>query len=339
MQTILSISEMKYTKDNVNNQMLPADIDAILALYKANYPQLKYIDIAIPLNSNDEFVTNGNKPSPLTVEAYEALWIKKIQDAGYLPLLRGTFCDAEGIYNFPINKQDGAYWQAKVMAWVKRVSPLLNRGAIIAILPESTNNAFNGNMFLTGQLPDAYNLFFTNLITTLQTQLSGLGIEIYITNNFTELQSGWIGATIPTAMQATIMDDYGSEPRPVAGIQADIEAMKAKFGFPVGLQEWADIDGQGAQYTANMVAMFLDEIAKGNLFMVNLWCGWAGGKESILTNTNGVWALNDSGRALIPFFAKPTPPPVTPGKIPAFNFTGTLVSDGKGNISFTVKQN
>lgn len=337
MQTILSISSMKYSKDNVANQMSASDIDAILALYKSNYPALTHIDIAVPLNSNADFIAHGNKPSPLAVEDYEALWIKKIQDAEYLPLLRGTFCDAEGIYNFPILKADGATWKAKYLAWVKRISPLLNKGAVIAILPESTNNAFNGNLFLTGQMPDAYNVFFTDLIKTINSQVNPLGVSVYITNNYTEIASGWCGA-LPAVMQAVVVDDYGSGDRSVAQLQGDIDAMKTKYNLPVMLQEWGDIDGHGAQYMTDMAAMFTSEIAKGTLTMVNFWCGWSGTKEAILNHDNGVWSLNDSGRALIPFFAKPTPPPPTPGKLPAFSFTGTLVSDGKGNLTLTAKQ-
>lgn len=358
--TILSIDEMKLTKDVVNNQLLASDIDQIIAIYKANYPTQSHMAISVPISPNADFLTHGNKPSPLPVEDYEKLWVSKIHAAGLNVIFRGTFCEAEGIYNFPILKADGPTYKAKSIAYVNRILPQLKKGDVIGILPESTGNAFNGNLFLTGTMPDDYNKFFTDLILSINALVNPLGVTTYITNNYTEINSGWAGA-LPAVMLGTIIDHYGEGSRTVADMQKDLEALRAKYKLPIGLQEWGDIDGQGPDYMKTMAVMFTQEIAKGTLFMVNFWCGWSATKEGILDNTNGTWSLNDKGKALIPFFTAavstlPVPvPPSTPTPIPpsgtniplftlpvftlpAFTLPGTIISDGKGNLSFTVTQ-
>lgn len=312
---------MKLTKDVINSQISAADIDQILALYKANYPTLNTIDVDVPLSSNAEFKAHGNNPSPLTVEDFEKLWITKCHNAGYSVYLRGAFCDAEGIYNFPILKADGATWKGKAMTWLNRVMPLLKSGDKIGIFPEATNNAFNGNLFLTGNLPDAYNSFFVDLINSIKGVVPA-GVTVLITNNYSEIINGWAGA-IPGAEGKVVVDHYGggdTGARTVANMKANIEALHTKYNLPVVLAEWADIDNQGVQFVKDMCAMFSalpSDVFEG----VVLWCGWESPAEGILTHSNGAWALNDKGLALKDFFAGtapvPTPTPTpTPTPVP-----------------------
>lgn len=301
MITIRSIDVMKLSKDNVNNQISPSEIDQIFTIYKTNYPSLTHIAIAVPLNSNDEFKAHGNNPSPLAVEDYEKLWVEKIHANGWGVLFRGTFCDTEGLYNFPITKADGQTWQAKALAYVERITPQLQANDIIGILPESTENAFNGNLFLTGSMPNDYNIFFVNLIGEIK-KIIPQGVKVYITNNWTELNSGWAGG-IPSAMGAVVQDDYQQT---IDAQKANIESSHSKYSLPVFVQEWGNIWNSDPTLYSQMATLFSSE---PNLIGINWWCGWDTPNEGILTHANGTWTLNDKGKALIPFFSSGTTPP------------------------------
>lgn len=288
---------MKFTKDVLATPMTQPQVRQYVSLLKSSFPAITHIAISVPLNPNSDY------PQGFKANEYEALWISEIQAQGIGVLLRGVFCEAEAIYNFPFNQSGATYYLNKTSVYLDRIKPLINSSAIIGIFPESTNQIYIngisqgfGNIFLgNGTQPAAYLDFFTKLKALSLSKLPNN--KVLITNNFTELNSGWAGG-IPALIGETVEDDYQIS---VAAMKANLDTLKAKYNLPIFVQEWADDENLGLN--ANMADMF-----KNYPVDVNFWVGWNFGNEGILSGNLGALTLNSKGVALQPFFAGSTPP-------------------------------
>lgn len=205
-----AVDVMKLTKDVVNAQPSDATIAAIVASAKAL--NATHVAIAVPLDSNAEFLAQGNNPSPRTVEQFTAAWANAIHAAGMNVLWRGTFAEFEqggtvdnspvpgahtilGLYRFPFyvpgDPANGGYtagarppqwWLTKVADAIHRLAGygVFKAGDVIGFLPEprSNQNVWDSKWNFLGinNDPDVYAAFFQALKATEDSAFAAAGI-------------------------------------------------------------------------------------------------------------------------------------------------------------------
>ena len=316
---IKSLDVMKLTKDNVGDPLSVAEIQTLLSSVKAGFPAISHIAISVPLGYAPEV---------------EQRWITEIHNAGLRVILRGAFVDSEGLYGSEIHKDTPAYWQGRCVSYINSVKGQLLNGDMVGILPEGTNNAFNGNLFLTGPLPETYNDFFLGMFDAIKPLLPA-GVTLATTNNYTEVKSGWVGGSLHAKQGWVVIDHYGSGDQSVADMEADLRGLSTQFGLlPIFLQEWGDTGNRGVTYAKEMCAMFTRLGNENILAGLNLWAGWsAGTAEGILNDDYTLHAKADGYRDF--FAGVPTPPPPPPDPDPTPEPVTDLqpVVDAINNIS------
>lgn len=298
---IKSLDVMKLTKDNVGSPLSVTEIQTLLTSVKAGFPALSHIAISVPLGYAPEI---------------EQRWITEIHNAGLRVILRGAFVDSEGLYGATIRKDTSTYWINRCVQYVNNVKSQLLSGDIVGLLPEGTNNAFNGNLFLTGPLPQTYNDFYMGMFSAILPLLAP-GVLLATTNNYTEISSGWVWRSISDFQGWVVIDHYGSGDQTVADMEYDLRGLYDKYGLPIFLQEWGDTGNRGVQYAKDMCAMFARLGNENILAGLNLWAGWsAGTNEGIL---NDDYTLSPKADGYREFFAgTPVPPPnPVPDPVPA----------------------
>ncbi len=315
--------------------------------------------ISIPLNSTAEFQANANKPSPLTVEQYTQAWCDAIHKAGMGVIFRGTFCECEGIYNFALHKDTAAYWEAKAVAYITNNPTFFASGDIFAPFPESTN-IFAGKPFgdIYVLMPNGtsdYANFFIGLNKATQAAFLKINKAVKTgmsTNNYTEINSGWIPQALFDDAKAIVVDTYGTP----AVIDTELRSIYAARGkYPIFHQEWG-LDYVATNPTTEMQA-FLDgtqkRVTDGIQNALNYWGGWTGTPEAIFViDTEGNYQLNGLGQQLQAFYGETvvvtpvppvvtTPPATTTFVLPkgTYKSTLTLVSDGAGGLTFQLTPN
>lgn len=323
---IRSIDCMKYTKDLCTNQFSDAQIQSAIASYKSAHANV--VAISIPLSSNAEFVAHGSIPSPRTVENFTKVWCDTIHNAGMNVLFRGVFCENEAIYNFPFQQQTSDQLIAKIKNYITSHPDFFADGDYFAPFPEGTNvipgHNF-GDIFVA--LPNgasSYADFFIALHKAENEAFTQIGKRVnigYSTNNWSELNSGWIPNSLFDDAGIVCMDDY--ETPNVA--DQHIRDIVAKKGHPMFHQEIA-IDYSVSDPVAEM-QLFCDgikqRVSDGVQVGVNWWGGWTGANESIIEDDGqGGFTLNPQGKVLANLYAsydtQPTPTPVpTPVPVPS----------------------
>lgn len=367
---IVSLDCMKLVKDEINNQ--PSDVlfQNIINLVKNNFPGVTHIAISVPLNSNADFVSHDNKPSPRTPEAFTDFLLDIIHAAGYNAIIRATDCYGEGIYNFPFQPQSAAYWINEVTIHLTAHKAHLKDGDIAAYFPEfeGQNNGFGENV------TDSWNNFYQGLITAVNQWSTTNGIKITsdTTINESEANSEWYPQVNVIDQKGFVVDYYPDanitdENTWIANLKTTIDTLNNKYGlksFPVFLQEIADTRNpqNGSTQVANpqMLANAFTQVIwpylqSGELSGVNFWNLFDTPQEGILTIDGNSVSLNPKGQALAKAFQAvaghipsplpiptPVPPPTEPVYPDAFTYTGnitiknvTVTSDGKGAIDFS----
>ena len=365
---------MKLCKDTVNGQPSDTLIQNILDLVKNNFPGVTHIAISVPLNSDADFVSHGNEPSPRTPEAFTDFLLDTIHGAGYNAIIRATDCYGEGIYSFPFQPNTAQHWINEATAHLTAHKAHLKNGDIAAYFPEfeGQNNGFGANV------TDSWNNFYKGLITAVEgwSTTNGIAITSYTTINESEANSGWYGQDIVAAQKGFVVDYYPDanitdETAWIANLKSTIDNLNNKYGpksFPVFIQETADTrnpnTGATQQTNPQMLADAFTQVIhpylqSGELNGINFWNLFSTPQEGILTIDGNSVSLNPKGEALAKAFqtvVSPTPtpptpvPPVPPTPTPpvdptvpeAFTYTGpitfknvTVTSDGKGNIDFS----
>jgi hypothetical protein len=219
---------MKLTKDVVNAQPSEVTIAAIVASLKTL--NLTHIAIAVPLNSNAEFLAHGNNPSPRTVEQFTAAWANAIHAAGLSVLWRGTFAEFEhdrvvdstpspgahtvlGLYNFPFyvpgdpanyaytaGLRSQQWWLGKTAEALTRLASygVFKPGDLAGFLPEPRSNQNlwdrKWNFLASNNQPDTYGAFFQALKTTEDSAFARAGVTGVTTGLHAEEGSLFLGS-------------------------------------------------------------------------------------------------------------------------------------------------
>lgn len=316
MLDIRCVDTMKWNKDTVTNQPSDATINAILDAFKPL--NLTHVAISMPMNTTAEMTAHGSTPSPRTLEDFTKVWVDAIHAHGWKALYRGTLCEIEGIYNFPLITLDTQALIDKVNAY-----PLKGSMDIFAPIPEGTGRVFNQLPFLPNPVQDNYAKLFLGINTPMSA------------NNFTELASGWMPRAIIDNAKVVAVDHYGTS-HLVADLMADIRSLKTKYGYPVFWQEFADLwQGYDGGYLDSFFSGVKTLVDEGTLTGFSWWGGWTGTNEAILTkNTDGTFALNQKGLKLKAFYDLFLPPvlPQTEKVVQVYGTSTIVAVTDKGNI-------
>lgn len=353
MSKFISFSLMKLQKDVVNGQPSDTLFTNIVNLVRNNFPGVTHLEVTVPINSEAEFKTYGNNPSPRTPEAFTDFLLDTIHNAGYNVIIRATDAHGEGIYNFPYVPNTALHWINQATTHLTAHKAHLKSGDVAAYFPEfeGQGNGFGANV------TDSWSDFYKGLVNAVATWSTANGIDIksFTTINESEASSGWYGQDILQVQKAFVVDYYPDanitdETQWIQNAQTTIDLLHNKYtpSYPVFLQEIADTRNpqNGSTQTANpqMLADFHTNVAvpylnSGKLLGINYWNLFDTPQEGIIKIDGTSVSLNSKGVALAKAFqasVSPTPPNPTPTP-PAFvipAFSGTLVSDGKGNITF-----
>lgn len=322
--TYRSIDAMKYTKDNVRSQPTDFFITSYCNFLAANF-NITHVAIAVPLEAQADWVSAGVVlPSPRTVENYTKKWCDAIHAAGLKVLFRGSYCQIEGTYDFPQlvgpNRITQSAWMTKISNLITNNPTWFQTGDIWAPIPEGTGNGIfsDATSFIDyggSGVQANYAAFFAALHSTSNTAFSGISVSGVITglstNNWSEVNSGWIPSSLFTDAGLTVFDDY---PHDVATLINDYDVAYAK-GHNIYHQEWSDYWNSGmtqptrTAYLQGIYNKMVDYANAGKLIGFNYWGGWTDGSgEQILTNsgtdTSPVWGLAFNGAILQSYFQK-----------------------------------
>lgn len=333
MALIISLDCMKLSKDVLNSQPSDTLFQNIVNLVKNNFPSVTHIAISVPLNSNADFTTHSNKPSPRTPEAFTDFLLDTIHAAGYNAIIRATDCYGEGIYNFPFQTNTAQHWVTEATNHLTTHKTHLKDGDIAAYFPEfeGQNNGFGANV------TDSWDNFYKFLITDIATWSTANGIKItsYTTINESEAASGWYSQDIIAAQKGFVVDYYPDanitdSATWIANLKTMIDALYNKYGvksFPVFVQETADTrNPQSGTTQATNPQMLADAFTQviypylqsGELNGINFWNLFDTPQEGIITISGNSVSLNAKGQALAKAFqsvVSPTPNP-TPTPVP-----------------------
>lgn len=290
---------MKLTKDLVNNPLSDSDILKVVQSVKAT--NATHIAISVPLDFPD----------------YAKKWCNVAHANGLKVIHRGTWSAIEGIYNF--TKAVGAnrpadtinHWVNITASYIVANPELFADGDLWAVLPERTEGIFqDATAFLPAPLPDNYTAFFNALVDASEAAFAQVGKKVLVgfsANNWTEVNSGWIGQGFFDRARITCVDHYGTDHLP-ASMYTELKAVYDKHLYPVFLQEWGNYWNNGS--LSDAVSMFdtFDKLAADKILVgFNYWGGWSGNPESIF---NADYSLNDKGKELAKRFANAVPTPV-----------------------------
>jgi hypothetical protein len=327
MTPIISFDPMKLQKDVVNNQPSKTLIDTIITTVKNNFPGVTYIAVSVPINTTSEFQAHGTNPSPLSIEDFTALWIDEIHNAGYGVVLRGTACECEKIWNFPLHVDNHSYFVNKGLDFLNRMKPHLKNGDICGIYPELEGHIWDGTGACindTGNQSADYNTFYVSFVQAIKDWSTTNNIHLfpYITINRSELISGWVQQPFFQAMGAVVYDYYGDN-QTIQEMPGKIDEAFNKYHLPLYQQEWGDTRSASTvaadpTHTAQMAQVFFDKIKSGEMIGINFWNLFDTPQEGILTINGNNVSLNAKGIPLASTFQKnfgsqqPVPPPPTP---------------------------
>lgn len=357
---ILSLDSMKLVKDTIGLQPSHVLYQNIVDLLINNAPGITHIAISVPINNSAEFEQYGNKPSPLTPEAFTDMLLDTIHNAGYGALIRGTDCYGEGIYNFPFKPQTAQEWINEITPYLTLHKAHLKNGDLIGLFPEfeGEQNSSSGQIQAFGaNVTDSWPNFFTGIISAVKTWSTENGIDLipYTTVNASEALSGFYPEGVVQVQGGFVIDNYPpatglTDAEWIASAKQTIDTLNTKYGpFPVFLQEIADtraaVDGVFPQLAdPGLTAEFLTQVGipylqSGHLLGLNLWCLFDTPQEGILTIDGDSVSLNPKGQALSQALktafgsvtTTPVPtPPITPTP-PAANtvqVSGTMTTNG-----------
>lgn len=369
---IISLDNMKLSKDTVNNPPSLALINNITSLVASSFPGATHIATSTPINIDSEFQSHGNSGSPDTLTVK---WIDNIHASGLNVLLRGTDCGFEGIYNFPLTKRKGSEWIQRGIDFLNRMKPHLKDGDICGLYPEFDSTLF-GKQFQaiddgTGDAARDANNFLLNFSQAVLDWgiANNIKIHPYITINRSEMINGYIGQPVWQKMGAVVYDFYGFN-QTLGEMSPLVDEAFNKYKIPVFQQEWGDtraanIVASDPTFTSEMAQIFFDKIADGEMLGINFWNLFDTPQEGILTISGDSVTLNAKGKPLSDVFKKnfgtatppapippqpipPTPippqpnpvppPPIPPLPTPVFSQTipVTLTGEIKGSFTFSL---
>lgn len=316
-----SIDAMKITKDNVTGQPNDTYITRYCQFLVANF-NITHIANSTPIDIQADWVAAGSTPSPRTITAYLQAWADGIHNVGLKVIWRNTFCGLEGLYGFthkvgagntfPLGTAASAAtdgqttYLGKIYAFIVNNTSLFRAGDIFAFIPEGTNGIFSEPTSWVPYSGAGAQANYQQIMVDLKSvcdqalaaaQINGVYSD-YNTNNFSEINSGWLPSAIYSTQQSITMDHYGIT-HAVSEMQSDYNTALSR-GSPYSIfhQEWSDYwDDPGSitnpnriTYLQNMYAMMGTFVPTGKLYGFNYWGGWdmtKGSYESILSVLGG----------------------------------------------------
>ena len=248
-------------------------------------------------------------------------WLDAIHAKGMKAICRFSHQNMEGTYGqgkyVGPSRQPIQFWIDKSGDMIRELGTSIQSGDEWAVYPERTEGIFqDATSWIWPNTPDNYANAFISIHEGMRSILPAGVILGMSANNASELLSGWMPKSLSDKYGVVAIDHY------VDGdfikLEADIRKIAQNYGKKVYLQEGAPhrfiapTDQQARAYFD--VLKRLD--ADGILYGFNFWGGWQGTPESLLTKTNGVWALNSQGEALKAWWTStPAPVPTPPTEI------------------------
>jgi hypothetical protein len=230
----------------------------------------------------------------------------------------GRFDDLVVSYDAP------ATWASKVWNFIVDNASIWANGDIFAPYPERTEGIFqDATSFLPGDdIQNRYVAFYEMVKEVAEAAFASIGKTVICgltSNNYSEVNSGWIPTQFFIDAGITAVDHYGIT-HTKEEMAADLTGIHNSRGFDVFLQEWGDYWNQGMgeterlAYLIDFYTMLAGLAVSGILIGFNYWGGWEGSAEGILEETGGLWSLGSRG-LLLKRFLDPlavTPPPDNP---------------------------
>ena len=323
---------MKYTKDVMTHQPSDEWINRLVATLKTL--NVDYIALAIPMDPSSDYPAGG-KPFPRDARALTRKWADAVHSQRLHVLWRGTWSGIEGISGFPrlvgANRfppgtgdsapADGeSTWLGKTYQYIIRNPDFFEPGDIWAPLPERTEGIFQDKTsflpFSGASIQTSYVVFFADLKRASEMAFARIGKAVFTgltTNNYTEVESGWLPQSFFEVQGFTVIDYYGDNHTPEE-MDRDIRKIYASRKKPVFIQEWSDYWNSKLPQTErtaylNRIYETLRKLADdGVLVGFNYWGGWDHTTESVIAEDRDGIHLNDRGLLLQRFFKTCGPP-------------------------------
>jgi len=321
-----SVDVMKYTKDVMAHQMSDEEIDQLVSVLKTM--NVNCIALSLPMDASEDYPAS-NRPAPRDAYAATQKWAGAIHRQGLRILWRGAWSGMEGISGFPklvgparfpagtaaSAATDGnSTWLSKTYQYIVNHPGFFANGDIWAPMPERTENIFQDS---SSFLPDpgdgtnaAYTRFFNDLKTISDAAFAKIDRAVVTgmsTNNYTEVESGWLPQSFFEAPGLVVIDYYGDKHTPEE-MDWDLRHMYALRHKAIFLQEWSDYWNGGMSeadriaYLNRIYSVMQKLVDDGVLVGFNYWGGWSDKAESVLTHDSSGFHVNDHGRLLQKFF-------------------------------------
>jgi hypothetical protein len=339
-----SVDVMKKTKDVMATQLSDAEIANLVACIKTT--GATHIAISCPMDTDAQMRAAGTTPAPRTAEAHIQAWCDAIHAAGLKVIHRGTFSGTEAIWGFSqiifgtgtalaigTSGSAAADGENSFCGRIRRYI-LTTVGAthwadgdLFCPIPEGTQNAFNGKNWWdgtsdsTGQYAAAF-IAFKATAAAAFTSISK-SVTFMSHNNFSEVRSGWVPASLFSDQNIAGFDYYGQYQgtlyNNVADYITDIATVCTNTGKSAFWGEWGDLPNAMPAFASlniydrlNFLQQFYKSIQTnlvdtGKLIGYNYWGGWEGQNTSILIKTGSNYTLNARGKMLQAFFNNRVP--------------------------------
>lgn len=363
---IISFDPMKLQKDVLSNQPQQVLIGNLLDLVKNNFPGVTHIALSVPLNADADFTSHNVKVGSMLVSDFTAFWIDEIHKRGWSVLIRGTYCEVEKIYGFPLVVQTSDNWVQRGIDWLNRFVVHLKDNDIYAPFPELEGHIWDGTGACiddkTGNQALDYNTFYGKLIDAINawSAANKKAVHPMPTINRSEAINGWFQEANVKKIGGFVIDYYGDS-KTIDEMNAKTDELYNKYAtkYQIFQQEWGDTRDAATVandpgFTGRMADQcFFPKMKAGELIGINFWSLFDTPQEGIVHIDGNSVSLNAKGQALAGIFRKwfggtnpaPTPPPSTtvqpaPQFLAAFRIKGNalMTSDGKGNITINIKQ-
>lgn len=336
MRTLIykGLDIMKLTKDNtVSGQLTTAQMAQVATELKT-YINPTHVAISTPMDTNADYTAAGvTTPSPRTATQYTLDWCDAIHNAGMGVLHRPAWCGIEGLFGFTIRSvgnsnlldqgvsgsSGASSWVGKTLSYLISNATIFKDGDIFAPIPEGTNGMFNStSQWIGNGGPGAaanYNQFFIDMHATNIIGASIIGKSLVLgdtTQNYSELNSGYITGNLITDSGYTVVDHYGVNHSTLEMYQNQDKLYSTNsntLGKKIFHQEWSDYWDNALDWNSRVLylkSMYetisrLNNEAKYQGF--SYWGGWDDGSVEGIFHANAtIYNTNGRGKVLAAYY-------------------------------------
>jgi hypothetical protein len=341
--TYKGIDIMKKTKDTITGQLGTAEKTNLIACLATT--GATHIAISHALDTNAQLIAAGTTPSPQTIEAEIQEWCDIIHAAGMKVMHRGKFSGTDSPASWGFSQiifgtgtqlnigtsgsapSDGENtFCGRIRRYILTTVGASHwaNGDLFSPIYEGTANAFNGKNWWDGaDSTNNYSSAFIQFKATSDAAFASISktVTFFSSNNFSEIDSGWIPGAMFSNQGVVAFDYYGRRQgltsNQVSDYLTDLNTVYTAKSLPMIYEEWGDISGEALPTVTTIEERLAylnrfykahrdSEVDTNKLIGFFYWGGWEGQNTSLLIKTgsgaSSQYTLNARGKTLAAFF-------------------------------------